>query len=269
MTYEIRPLSLGEILDGSFQLYRNNFSTFFATVVAISLPAFFVIAIVNWALTGTLSAVPTPHAGSGRFFAVLLVSLPVSFGSAILQNSILTMAISDSYLGRPVSVGAAFRRTISVLGTLIDATVRTFLGMFFGLLLFIVPGIIFMLNWLFTVQAIVVEGYDASASLKRSKKLAAGRRGRLMLLLLLLTIINLAISWGAGAVIPASVRALPLIGSLLEQFPAMLLAPVYHGVITLAYFDARVRTEAFDLEMLSRGISGTAPAVGPSAAPRV
>jgi hypothetical protein len=268
MAYEIRARSLGEILDGAFQLYRNHFSTFIATAAAISLPSLVLLAVVNWAVTGTLSAVPTPQS-LGRYWLVLLIFTPVQFATYLLQQSVLTIAIADAYLGHPVSMTAAFRRTASVLGALIGATLIAYLVIVFGMLLLIVPGIYFMLSWAFSIQAITIERCGPTAALKRSNALASGRRGRLLLLVLFLSVLNLAIVWGVGAVIPESIRSLPLLGSILLQAPAILVGPLHPAVITLAYFDARVRSEAFDLEILARTIGGGPTAAAPTAAPVV
>ena len=261
MGYEIKPLSVGEILDGAFQLYRNHFAAFFTVVAVIAVPAVTFGALVGWAVTGTFAPVTTPQAaGLGRFWLVILVSAPVTFGLYILQNSVLTIAIADAYLGRTVSVAAAFRRAVRLLGSLSGAAVLTGLGVWGGMILLVVPGILLALRWLFTVQAITVEGLGASASLKRSRQLTTGRRLRLAGLVLLITIITVAINFGAAAVIPNAVLALPVIGPLLRQLPTTVLAPLYPAVLTLAYFDARVRSEAFDLEMLARTIGGGPPA---------
>lgn len=259
MAYEIRARSLGEILDGAFQLYRNHFSTFFAAAAGISLPSLAVVAVLNWTLTGTAFAAPDPTQIL-QFWWVMLLTAPITFLSNILQNAVLTTAIADAYLGRPVSVGAAFRRTVPLLGSLIGVTLITAVGISLGMLLLIIPGIILALNWFFTVQAIAIEGCGVSEALKRSKTLTKGRRGRLSVLLFLVTIIVMAINFGVATIIPDALSALPVVGPLLQQFPMILLAPIYPAVITLAYFDARVRNEAFDLEMLSRSIDSSAPA---------
>jgi hypothetical protein len=269
LTYEIRARSLGEILDGAFQLYRNNFWTFLGTAAAISISSQIIVMLATWGLTGTLSGAPSQQSDMGNLWLVFLITLPIIWGAYVLENATLTIAIADAYLGRPVSIASALRRTTRILGPLIGAAVLTGLGIGLGMVLLVIPGIIFSLNWLFTVQAIAIEGCGASESLGRSKTLTYGRRGRLALLVFLLTLITMAINFGAAAIIPASVSALPLIGSLLQQFPAVLLAPLYPGVMTLAYFDARVRGEAFDLEILARGIGGEAPAPSPTVAPAV
>jgi hypothetical protein len=267
MAYEIRARSVGEILDGAFQLYRNHFATFFGAAVLFSLPSLIAAALINWALVGTASAVPSPQVALGRAFSVIFITLPVFFVSHILQSAVLTIAIADAYLGRPVSLGAALRRTVALLGPLVGSSVLTGLGSGFAMVLLIIPGIWLMLRWLFTVQAITVEGCGAVASLERSSRLTNGRLGTLFGLVLLFVIINWALALGFGAVIPDSVSAFSVIGSVLRQLPEIVLAPIYPGVITLSYFDVRVRKEAFDLEMLSRGIGGTAPAAASAAAP--
>jgi hypothetical protein len=158
-----------------------------------------------------------------------------------------------------VSLRAALRCTLSRLGPLVGATIMTGLAITGGTILFVVPGILLMLRWLFTVQAITIEGLGASQSLKRSRQLMAGRRGRMSLLLLLLTLVSVGLSFGVGSVMPRSIGSLPLIGSLLGQLPNLLLAPLYPAVMTLAYFDARVRNEAFDLEVLAQGLGAAQP----------
>jgi hypothetical protein len=264
MSYEIKPLSVGEIVDGAFQLYRNHFAVFSGVAVALAVPTVIGTALVTWAVMGTFVLVPGTHPGDlPRFWLAWSIAMPLIFGSYVLQHSVLTIAIADAYLGKAVSIEAAFRRAIQHFGSLVGAAVLSFLGIWGGFMLLVVPGILLMLRWLFTVQAIVVEGAGASASLKRSKQLTLGRRGRLAGLLLILTVINIAIQYGAAAAIPNAVLTIPVIGAIIKGLPGMLLAPIYPGIVTLAYFDARVRTEAFDLEMLSRTIGGATPAVGP------
>jgi hypothetical protein len=267
MAYEIRARSLGEILDGGVQLYRNHFRSFLTTTAAISIPSLLLARLVTWLLTGSLSATASPPAeatGFGRAFAPL-ATLPITFAFGLLLEAMLTIAIADAYLGRTVSIRTAWQRILAQLKSLAGAGILKGLAVMGGFVLLIVPGILMMLNWLFTTQAITVEGLTARAALARSKELARGGRGKLAGLLLLLAIINAALVHGFGALIPESVRALPLLGAFLQQLPSILIGPLTPAVITLAYFDARVRKEAFDLEMLSDAIGPGAPVAATAA----
>jgi hypothetical protein len=122
-----------------------------------------------------------------------------------------------------------------------------------------------LLNWLLSVQVVMIEGRGPATALSRSKVLTKGQRGRLGGMVFLVTLIAMVISGGLAMVIPDSVERLPFIGMIIQQSPSILLAPFYPGVLTLAYFDARVRKEAFDLEVLSTGIGTGTPDVTTSA----
>jgi hypothetical protein len=187
---------------------------------------------------------------------LLLLAAPLWFFAQIIQGAALTVAISNAYLGQPVTVGASFQRAFSSLGSLIGGAIVVGLGMGFGLMLCLIPGLIFFLNRVFYVQGIVVEGKRYSDASARSKALVIGHRQRIGLMLLVLGILQLSLTMGLAALVPPSVQQIPVLGPVLLQIPQLLLTPLGPAMITLAYFDARVRKEAFDLEVLSRETFG-------------
>src|SRR5260221_5259984 len=108
--FDLRPLTLGEILDRTFTLYRRNFLLF----VGISaIPQTLVLAInVISLLLGTK--------GTARAFTGLGValSLVLALGVAIVavlaiffSQGATILAVKDLYLGRPASILDSFRRT--------------------------------------------------------------------------------------------------------------------------------------------------------------
>src|SRR5215471_9028671 len=104
MSYQIKPLTVGEIVDGAFQLYRNNFATFFGVAAALGVPATIIVVLANWAFTGR-PAVGAPQPGElTGYWLAMIVAMPITFGSYILQHSVLTIAIADAYLGQVVSI---------------------------------------------------------------------------------------------------------------------------------------------------------------------
>jgi hypothetical protein len=114
---ELRPLSLGELLDRTFTLYRGNFWLFvgiMALPAALGIPATFLLLQVNSAL-GITPGSPTPPNPAALFallgwyaliFAVGLVVYSLVY--AIIAAA-MTHAVSEAYLGRNSTVGAAYK----------------------------------------------------------------------------------------------------------------------------------------------------------------
>jgi hypothetical protein len=133
-----------------------------------------------------------------------------------------------------------------------------------GFFLLVVPGIILATGLVLAIPALVLEpGASASASLSRSWELTRGSRWRmlgLIVTLLVLLYVPLAAIGGLfalfvpqatrlGVLGPASAGALLAIAltGLIQTF----IYPLFYCVLTVAYYDLRVRKEGFDLEVLA------------------
>lgn len=115
-TVELRPLSLGELLDRTFSLYRRHFWLF---VGIMAVPAAFVIPermlLLNFegsffnVSPGHVPTLPNPAVIAGVFaayfalFVVFLTVYAVATGAA-------TCAIADTYLGWPSTARAAYTK---------------------------------------------------------------------------------------------------------------------------------------------------------------
>lgn len=204
--------------------------------------------------------------GGVRFGLGAMVSSSVLLALYALGLGVLIAAIADAYLGRPLGVRQAFSRVRPLLASLLGGYVLAGLRIVLGLLLLVIPGLVWAMSYLLVTQAVVVEGKGARAALERSKKLSRGGRGRLALLGLVVGLIQVALQWGFAAVLPAAVQRLPLLALLLQQLPAILVLPLYPAVLTVAYFDLRVRKEAFDLELLAQAVEPSPAGLEPPAA---
>jgi len=148
VAYEIKARSLGELLDGAFQLYRNHFRMFLGATVMIWVPMIILASLINWTITGDLSGIPKPSNGLSQFWMVFSVTVPVYYLARILQDAVVTIAVADAYLGHKVSMKQAFRRAGSVLGPLLGVSILAGIAIWIAFLFLVVPGILLMLNWL-------------------------------------------------------------------------------------------------------------------------
>lgn len=234
----LRPLSVGEILDVSFTLYRRHFRPL-ATVALIC-------SGIPVALNLFLEA-----AGGLLANGLLAVAYYVAF---VVLNSIATAAtvfiVSESYLGRPLGAREALTRALPYLGRIILCSLLMGLVVFLGFLLLIVPGLVLIAGLLLAVPVLVLEpGMSPSAALSRSWELTRGSKWRMLGLLVTvfaLLYIPLAAVGGLFAVMGIFLFGLVLAG-LIQVF----VYPLFYCVLTIAYYDLRVRREGFDLEVLA------------------
>jgi hypothetical protein len=293
--YDLRPLSTGEILDRTFNLYRSRFwlYTGIASITAC-------LKVVSTA--GYLTLVKPPgHAGANPFTgqivgaAVYLVGAVLALVAYSITQAATVSAVSAVYLGRETSIATALRsvrghwfryvlialwQTWSAVWIFFLLIIPVFLipgmGAGAGLLVFLlVPlgfasliyGVIAYLRNSLAVPAAVVEDLRVPAAMRRSKQLSDGGKFRIFLLFLLLG----ALSMVAGMLtVPFSLmlmqsrsgehiiaQAIMLVITFLS---AAVVAPVGAIGLCLFYIDERVRKEAFDIEFLMEGSAAPTPA---------
>ena len=286
----IRPMSFGEILDGSLTLYRRNFGVFLQLAVA-SL-------IVPVVLLGYFAL----FMGDRLMMAVMMMQIdPVLVGmialiivtyiiGVLMLNAGTIRVISDSYLDRPSSFGQAIGLALSktlplfvvgvakslLIGLLAGATggALAVLGPMMagsgslGVLILVVLGI--FATWLciwvaagygVTTPVVVLESLGgAFEAFGRSWGLTKGSRGKVVGLFIVATLLfnvipQFILSFIGSSMMPTA----PKLGMAI-QFASFLLPivlyPAISCVLTLMYYDLRVRREAFDLQMLSQQLGG-------------
>ena len=249
----LRPLTLGEILDVAFGLYRSLF-----------LPLL-VVTLVTSALPVVLSVYIESAGGA-------LLNLPMSFLNLLL-NAVLgaiasaaaTFVVSDSYMGRAISARDAFARATPFIGRLIVLGVLMSLVIGIGLVCVIIPGVILFTGLALSTPALVIEGLpSANAAMGRSWARTRGFRGKLfwvlvtVLVLILLPTIALggfAAASGDATLLEPTVSPATLGWLVAASLIQLLIYPLFYCVLTVAYYDLRVRKEAFDLEVLASGLS--------------
>lgn len=130
------------------------------------------------------------------------------------------------------------------------------LRVFIGMLLFIVPGIMWACSYVAALPAVIIEGGKARDGMQRSRELADGRRWSvftvLMTIWLLSILLNIAFYFVVDIGFGASTFLGDLIYNVISQGIGILLTPVGVIAATLLYYDFRIRKEGFDLEMLQQ-----------------
>lgn len=270
---ELRPLTVGEILDRSIKILLRHWRTLLVVVLVVVAPAQFVISLVDvsiteGAFTGTSEATPGEEdvaALVGGFFLIIVTSIV----STILATGAAFRAVAEAYLGeRPSwrrSLGFALRRLHSLLWLMVVGGIPVFLG----LLLCVVPGIWIGVAWSVAIPVLMTEDVRGTKALGRSFGLVRGRWwptfGALIVGYLLGNIAGSVVGgiFGVSAAFVEGDIAVFLANLVGSTLSTLISTPFVAAVATVLYVDLRVRKEAFDLQLLAQRL-GRGPAPAPA-----
>jgi len=245
----LRPLSVGEILDVSFQLYRRHFA------------ALAMVALICSGLPVLLSLFIEASGGMLQHVWLTLAYYLIFVVLSAIATAATVFIVSESYLGRPLSAAEALSRAAPLLWRVIACSVLTGLLVMAGFLLFVIPGIVLVCGVILAFPVLVLEpGTTASGALSRSWALTRGSRwrifGMLVTLFLLLYIPIVALTALAALVLPDAAPGAAMTGGIVGLVLAgvlqLFLYPLFYCVLTVSYYDLRVRKEGFDLEVLAQ-----------------
>lgn len=260
-----RPFDFGELLDGSFALYRRNFSTLFGIGLLLQAPI-----VIYWLLVPLV--VGPGEAGEVMTGVASILILPYSVFAAILAWAALTVGLWEGYAGGTPTIGtslkAAFRRLIPIFFAVVIAWTLTLIGF----ILFIVPGLILLTMFFAVLPVMVVEEQGPFEALGRSQRLSKGGRLRILgalviaYLITLLPIFAMSMLAGVGFGMaggfsgdPFTAMESPWMTGISQAIASALSAltwPFFVGVTLLLYVDRRARTDALDLESAAASLQG-------------
>ena len=271
---DLRPLSLGELLDRTFFLYRRNFLLFIGIAV-IPYSLFFLMNLAS-ALLPIFARSGTPGGFSSAGFAtaaiggglVALLAVFAGFVAFLFSVGATVYAVSELYMGRRISIRESFGRVRGKTWTIFGVLFLSGLILLGGFLALVIPGIYLACRICVATPAALLEDIGASDSIRRSFDLTRDFAGRAFMIYLL----SLAMAWAIIAVfqmpfallITLNGRHSPLfvLWTVLMQvgnfIGSVLVAPVSTIGFALYYYDLRVRKEAFDLQMMMQAV-GTDP----------
>jgi hypothetical protein len=281
-------MRLGEILDGSFNIYRRHFGLFMRlSLILVWLPTAAGI-YLNLRFSNSpfelLSLFEQNIAGSIGIFLLLVV---VWTACSLLLKAGTIRVISDSYLGREPELGASLRfGTEKIVPLLLVAISKTLLLLLLyvaaalvvvlmsvigrmispglgGLMIFVgAIAAVWFVTWILcayamTTPIVVLEDLGSSFdAFGRSWELTRGARGKVAGTIVVTWLISqflpqMVIGAISGALGVAGNGSLQPVFVVVASLLGIVLAPILPCALTLLYYDLRVRREAFDIQVLS------------------
>ena len=273
----LRPLGVGEILDGALATIRHYpRATLGLSAVVVTLTQLLNFLVLLYLITGIDTAVAEQDFGS--FFASAMTAGALTFVVTLIAQSILsgclTVVLGEAVLGRPITLEEAWRRVRPRLGALIGASLLTALILAGAFLLCVVPFFYFWPMLSLATPALILERQPVTRALRRSMDLVRGDFWRVLgislLAWLIAQVVGLVLSLpfallgGAGSAFGVDAETATT-GSLAVQTIGGIIAgtitsPFRAGVAALLYVDRRMRSEGLDVALAQAAAAGPPPA---------
>lgn len=261
MPYKIQQLGLGGILDQAISLIKQHFGLLFQIMLMTLIPWGIISGIIQLSVLPAPPVNPTPE-DTARYLQSIISYLPLIYGLAIMgglivlpiANAAVIFSVAEIYLGRSVTAGEALQKGVSKIGALVGTAILMGLAIMGGLILCIIPGILFALWFGVSQHVVVLESLSGTKALGRSKQLVGPYLGTFFVLGFLVGIISFMVAVGATFIPQQHVQL--IVAILLNAVTTIFSTAVF----VVFYFSCRCGVDNFDLEHL-------AAAVGDSAAP--
>ncbi len=248
----LRPLAVGELLDGAFATIRLN--------PRAMLGLAFVIVLVGQLVSLALNLAANDASNVTRF-AVWVVALVITQLMTTITSGVAVIVIGEAVLGDRITPGDTLARLRGRIWRLIALGLLVSLITVVGFLLFVIPGIYLAVALSLVTPAFILEKTTVRAALRRSNQLVRDAWWRTLGILLLAYLVGTIISGliqlpftifaggASGFLTPSGdvstgSEILVTVGRVIGD---TLTIPIIAGTIALMYVDRRMRREGLDL----------------------
>ncbi|MGQ0538914.1 MAG: hypothetical protein ACT4R6_08230 [Gemmatimonadaceae bacterium] len=236
-----RPRSVTEIIDAAFQLFRRDALRYILICGAAYAP--FLLFQLVFFTPGDVSI-------TGGFLGVL--SYVAGFVAFAFMSAALVRLSSEAYLGREMEIAAALTDVLPRVPAILASTLLRIVLVALATLAFVIPGFWMFARTFALTPVIVLERGSVSEAYARSTRLSEGRKlailGCYALAYLIFYVITLAFGV-AGGILGGSV-----ILALITSVATVIIYPVIGIMEMILYYDARIRAEGYDVELMTQAL---------------
>lgn len=271
MAPQLRPLSIGELLDQTFRMYRDHF-VLFVGIAAVPQLLVLLTSVLTYAIPGlhtNLGETPSGGAVFGTFFIAFPLIMTASLGAWCVAQGATVSAVSEVYMDRTTTVEQSLRVALRRFFPLLGLFFLIGIGMVLGMFAFFVGALVVALFCSLSVNALVIEERSPTDAIKRSIDLVKSDVGKVLLMLIVFGVIEYAVYTMLG--IPTFVLSIMftarhsapawfLPASQVAGFVTSSLVKPLMGIgLSLLYYDIRIRREAFDLQVMMSSLGPATP----------
>jgi hypothetical protein len=250
----IPPKTLGEILSAAFNLYKANAASLILIVAIVVVPLTFISSLFsNVVFEGSRHTaiilgqeVEVIDRSFGFFIAGALITALISVIIwAVLQAAILRAA-AQATIGDPVDPQESYRFGFKRLGSVILLSILVGLAVIGGLILLVIPGLIFLFFLSVSVPVLIVENRRGTDAMSRSWNLVKGHFWHVVGVLVVAGLI--------AGIVSSILRAIGgdawFLSWIFSAIASIITAPFTSLVSVLLYLDLRSRSEALTADTL-------------------
>ena len=238
---------LGSILSTAFEIYKANASNLLLIVAVVVVPLTFISAFITGVVFAPDEVTRFGETINERTLIVALIVGFIGIVIAVIINAVLQAALlrgaALASLGEPVDIDASYKWGFARFGSVLLISLLVGLAVLGGLILLIIPGIIFMIMFSVSIPALVVENRRGTDAMSRSWNLVKGHFWHALGVLVVALIITAVIS-GIISAIGGALGDNWLIAWIFEALAQIVVAPFSALVSVLLYLDLRARTES-------------------------
>ena len=263
----LRPLGIGEILDVGIKIYRARFDVLVKAVAVVLAPVFVLTALIRISIPAgdDFLQETQPGATPEIDFDVLwpliaggLLIVIVAYLASQIATGACFKAVSGAYLDEEPGWRESVRFGGSKVGSLVWLSFLTALCVLPALFLCFVPGVYLWVVWSVAAPVLLLEDLRGWKAMKRSRQLVTGRFWPTIVIVFLVLLVTVTVQLAIGGILAVVVSlsgnevALAIADAIGQTASGVLTTPLSAAILTVLYFDLRVRKEGFDLELLSR-----------------
>lgn len=251
--YELRQLGMGDIYRQSFSVVLGNIGTLVGLMALVYVPFYLAVHFITQGMLPaepeTLDEVATfpAEAASIEQTITSIAGLVESLIVVPITAASVMFIVAGLYTGERIGIGGALSRAVGRILPLLATYILTGLVICGGLVLLVIPGIVFAVWFLLSTQVAVLEGIAGPKAMGRSRELMRGASAALILLLLGLGLTFVVIEFAATIILAPLPPLVAILGLAIVHTICMLVVQV---AWVLYYFSARCRHETFTPEML-------------------
>lgn len=265
----LRPLGIGELLDVAIKIFRQHARPLLRIGLVIIVPVQ-LVGIVLGALTipddvtylDQYTGTTAEATNAGGYFAAQAITGLLGGIATLLATAASVKAISDAWMGAAPDWRESLRAALRRSGSLIWLVILAGALLMLGFIALVVPGIWLSLACALAFPALMVEGFTGWKAIKRGIGLMRHRWWPTFAVIFLGYLLASILSGIFGALIGgvlfgaggAHGASYAVANGIATAGAAVLTTPFNAAIITLAYYDLRVRKEGLDLELLADGL---------------
>jgi len=234
-------VDIGRVITNTFGVISRN------PIVFLGL-SFLILGVPNAILQliqGSPDAAATAIGSPGAIITGIVGFFVIIFFSVVLQATLIVATVKD-LSGEKIDIGNCVSKAISKFLPLFGLGILMGLGVMFGMLLLIVPGIILALMWMVSSPVMMTENMGVIDSMKRSADLTSGSKWMLFLLMIIYLIAALIITSVIGGLGYAfgmiSVTGLAIFTLITNTITG----PIQGAAVASIYVDLRTEKEGTD-----------------------